>query len=302
MTYLREVFPKTVPSSVSNGTPFKAYACHTTEGGVGRSGAYGTAEYLVSVAATRNASYHEMPWWNESSKTGGVLILLPPTRAAHSIAPQPFSASGLPLYQPDEWVRDCLGNTWWNPNQSVYALSIAGRTTDVARWCNDPLFLAFMRERFADLEKGFKIGLRAEHFRFNPRTRTDWGKILMQLLGGLEINEMAFSFADTLEPFAYGVIRANVEVYVTPSFGAAHNSTGEVARRVKILIPVRGAVYSIGGGKTSDRWVAFENNNVVKYVPAIYVEIESDDDSIRIRAKDGAFDSIVATAEQGKAI
>jgi len=175
-----------VPSSPGDGTPFTLFACHDTEGGTGRTGAAGTIQFLHDTAAERNASYHEIWGWDAAG--GGVLTvfrIVPANRAAHSVAPQPPPGP----YEPDAWVRSKLGVNVNDPNQGVYAISIAGKVADVDALAVNPAFLREARIRFAQLSNELGIEFRAEHFRFNPRTRTDWGRTMMAALGGLTIPE-----------------------------------------------------------------------------------------------------------------
>lgn len=179
MLRVRDFYLAGMPST-SRGTngPFRLIACHTTEGTPGVAGAEATARFMVSTASTRNASYHELWAWE-----GGdlhVLRIVPPTRAAHSVAPQPPPGP----YEPDAWVRDSLGDKVRDPNMWVYAVSIAGRTsTEAVAYARDPAFLSHARQRLNDLG----IARLAEHYRFNPRTRSDWGSTLTAALGGLNL-------------------------------------------------------------------------------------------------------------------
>src|SRR5687768_5427756 len=172
-----------IPSWPGNGTPFRLIACHDTEGGQGRSGALGTIQFLID-RADRGASYHELWWYHENTDDFGIIRIVQPFRAAGSIAPTP------PVYAPTSWVKTSLGENAWDPNQGVYAVSIAGTVSDVNRYAQNPKFLAHAHRRMLELWKELGINKRAEHFQFQPSNRTDWGKSLMPALGGLVTPDM----------------------------------------------------------------------------------------------------------------
>lgn len=168
-----------MPSWPKNSSPYRLIACHDTEGGTGRAGALATIKFLIDTAAQRGASYHELWWYHEATDEFGVIRIVPPSRAAGSVAPRPE------VYQPTQWVKDSLGSTWWDPNQGIYAVSIAGRVADVDRYAKNPKFLAHAHRRMLELWKELGVTRRAEHFQFQPSNRTDWGKALTPALGGL---------------------------------------------------------------------------------------------------------------------
>lgn len=167
-----------IPSWPGNGTDFTLIACHDTEGAQGRSGALGTIQFLID-RADRGASYHEIWWYHETTDEFGVIRIVPTYRAAGSVAPQRDK------YTPTTWVKNSLGVNAWDPNQGAYAISIAGRVADVDRYSRNPKFLAHAHRRMMELWKELNLTKRAEHFQFNPGTRSDWGKSLMPALGGL---------------------------------------------------------------------------------------------------------------------
>lgn len=153
----------------------RAIAAHDTEGEVGEQGAWNTISWMHATAPQRNASYNELWAFNEATGELLVIVVVPSSHAAHSIAPQPTSStSGLPLYEPDALVRSTLGTVVNDPNMWVYAVSIAGRVADVDRYAKDSRFVEAARQRTAQLGYGPLL----EHFRFNPRTRSDWGRTL----------------------------------------------------------------------------------------------------------------------------
>lgn len=173
-----------MPRTAKNGLPWKLIACHDTEGGTGLLGAQGTINFLVNNAGTRNASYHELWWYAEASDGFGVIRIVPTTHCSHSLNPNPPPNGP---YEPDAWVRAGLGDGWRDPNQGVYAVSIAGRVSDVDRYSLNPKFVGHALRRIGEIRAEIAgIEGLAEHFRFNPSTRTDWGRLLTAKLGGLD--------------------------------------------------------------------------------------------------------------------
>ena len=175
-----------MPKTIKNQLPMRLIAAHDTEGGTGIVGAQGTISYLVSVEDTRNASYHELWAYDEILNAFAVVRIVPPTHCAHSVNPTPAPNGS---YKPDAWVIDALGAGVKDPNQGVYAVSIAGRVVDVDRYATLPAFKTYARRRIAELRAEIPslVGM-AEHFRFNPSTRSDWGSRLTPALGGLTFN------------------------------------------------------------------------------------------------------------------
>jgi hypothetical protein len=165
--------------------PFRMVALHDTEGGVGDAGAIGTIYFLIE-RSDRNASYHELWSWNETTRSFVVRRIVPPTSAAHSVNPFPPSKGG--SYEPDATVREALGARVNDPNRVIYAVSIAGTKADVNRWSSDPDFVAACKRRLAEIRSELNIPNRkGEHFRFNPSTRSDWGPLLTPALDGQEV-------------------------------------------------------------------------------------------------------------------
>lgn len=190
-----------MPRTPRDARPFRLIAAHDTEGAAGYQGAIDTLAWMVSTAAERNASYHELWAWDPGRDEFTVIRSVPPGYASHSVAPQPTDpASGLPLYQPDAWVRAALGDGWQDPNFWIYAVSVAGTKAQVDAWAGDPRFVAACRRRLLELRGELGVTRIAEHARFNPRTRSDWGTRLTPALGGLEISEEAPEMAIVWKP------------------------------------------------------------------------------------------------------
>lgn len=181
ITDYRAGIPQTPTGTVG---PFRMIALHDTEGGVGEKGALGTIQFLID-RKDRNASYHEIWSWEELTKAFTARRIVPPTSAAHSVNPFPPSAGG--SYEPDALVRAALGARVNDPNRAIYAVSIAGKVADVDRWSKDPAFVAACMRRIAEIQKELNIpAQRGEHFRFNPSTRSDWGRLLTPALTAQE--------------------------------------------------------------------------------------------------------------------
>lgn len=169
----REDVPQTSSGVIG---PFLCFVLHDTEGGVGDSGALGTLRFLID-RKDRNASYHELWSWEEATRVFTARRIVPPTSAAHSLNPFPPSQGG--SYEPDAYVRESLGARVNDPNRVVYAVSLAGTKADVDRWSEDSDFVKACLRRLAELRAELRMPNRkAEHFRFNPSTRSDWGKLL----------------------------------------------------------------------------------------------------------------------------
>jgi hypothetical protein len=167
----------------ANG-PFRAVACHDTEGETGEQGAWNTISWMIATAAARNASYHEVWAFDEHAGDLLAIVAIPLTHASHSIAPQPFNLeTGERLYDPDAQVRAALGGVVHDPNMWVYAVSIAGKVADCTRYARNASFVAAARQRLEQLKAaGVNTAALLEHARFNPHTRSDWGQSLVAAL------------------------------------------------------------------------------------------------------------------------
>ena len=174
-----------LPATSRGGNgPFRAVACHDTEGGTGEQGAWNTLSWMVATAADRNASYHEVWAFDEGAGELLAIVAVPLTHASHSIAPQPFDLqTGKRLYDPDAQVRTALGDRVHDPNMWVYAISIAGKVADCTRYARNASFVAAARRRLEQLKaSGVNTEALLEHARFNPHTRSDWGQSLVAVL------------------------------------------------------------------------------------------------------------------------
>lgn len=168
--------------------PFLMVALHDTEGGVGVPGALGTIQFLID-RADRNASYHEIWAWNESTKAFTVFRIVPITSAAHSVYPVPPPDGP---YEPDAIVRAALGARVNDPNRVIYAVSIAGKVGDVNRWSGDPDFVAACKRRLLEIKNELGVSKMGEHFRMQPSNRSDWGRMLTPALTGTGVWSMLF--------------------------------------------------------------------------------------------------------------
>ena len=77
-----------MPRTPKDAKPYRLIACHWTAGGAGYNGAIGTIGYMVSTASQRNASYHELWAYDESSDLFSVIRIVPVSHCAHSLNPQ----------------------------------------------------------------------------------------------------------------------------------------------------------------------------------------------------------------------
>ena len=185
-----------LPATSRGGNgPFRAVACHDTEGETGEQGAWNTLSWMIATAAARNASYHEVWAFDEAAGELLAIVAIPFTHASHSIAPQPFDLeTGKRLYDPDAQVRAALGDRVHDPNMWVYAVSIAGKVADCTRYARNASFVAAARQRLGQLQAaGVNTAALLEHARFNPHTRSDWGQSLVAALTStrMEDDEMA---------------------------------------------------------------------------------------------------------------
>lgn len=315
---IRNAISSAMPSSAGNGTPFTLLAEHDTEGGTGPVGAEGTIRFLKDTAAQRNASYHEIISYEPSIQRFRVYVTVSGARAAHSVAPQPISpTSGLPLYVPDAHVRAYLGVNVWNPNQGIYAQAIAGKVADVARYAEDRFFLECMHRRALELQKQFPtMKARAEHFRFNPRTRSDWGKILTPKLGGLVIPKTLPATGDDMPRFRralHGIsvpILEGASVRFSPSLAADQKDFSAKASTIRPFAIAIGDKWTANEGPmkgiSSDEWYAYVFGEDVRY---IHVGNRADAEvsdtaalTAEIKAKDASFGRIITEATKGKAL
>lgn len=292
-----------MPSTARNGTPFLVLAEHDTEGGTGPAGAEGTIAFLINTASQRNASYHEVISYEPARQRFRVYVIVPGNRAAHSIHPVP------PTYSPDAVVRAALGQYVGNPNQAVYAQSIAGRIADVNAYSTDRFFLASMHRRARELIGAHKtITKRAEHFRFNPATRTDWGKLLTPALGGIVI-PTTLPGVDMPPPF----VRKLFSVRVPMQKGAAvrtepriaddtfSHSLGENVTLEPFGIAKGDSWTSNAGpmkGVASDEWYAYVGGTSLP-ATILYVHVGNRADAERniVAQKDAAISRIIPVAK-----
>ena len=174
----------------ANG-PFRAVACHDTEGETGEQGAWNTLSWMIATAAARNASYHEVWAFDEAAGELLAIVAVPLTHASHSIAPQPFDLeTGKRLYDPDAQVRAALGDRVHDPNMWVYAVSIAGKVADCTRYARNASFVVAARQRLEQLQAaGVNTAALLEHARFNPHTRSDWGQSLVAALTSMRMED-----------------------------------------------------------------------------------------------------------------
>lgn len=172
----RAGMPQTMLSGVLRP---RGIAGHTTEGGEGEAGALGTMSFLIGEP-DRSASYHEL--WYQKADGFEARRIVRPERAAHSMNPR------RPPWRdpPDPRVLRILGDRWWDPNASSYAVSIAGSTgVTIAKLAAAPGFMAGARRRYAELLAQFASSLAPDPL-FNhgegQADRSDWGTFRAALL------------------------------------------------------------------------------------------------------------------------
>jgi hypothetical protein len=170
---IEDNFRSGVPQTafLNGAGPFRGISCHWTAGAPGRNGALGTVQFFID-RADRNASYHEIWWWE--NKTFGVMRVVRPERASHSMNPTP------PTWSPTALVRRILGTKVGDPNRYSYSVSFAGMPADFERAMTDPDFVHGMARRTRELYAQFG-SLAADplfnHGEGQPATRYDWGTV-----------------------------------------------------------------------------------------------------------------------------
>lgn len=227
-----------LPATSRGGNgPFRAVACHDTEGETGEQGAWNTLSWMIATAAARNASYHEVWAFDEGSGELLAIVAVPLTHAAHSIAPQPFDLqTGKRLYDPDAQVRAALGDRVHDPNMWVYAVSIAGKVADCTRYARNASFVAAARQRLEQLKAaGVNTEALLEHARFNPHTRSDWGQSLVRALTSTRMED------DMPTP----TMRFKPEMWTT-RVDAALFEQAEASSAVIATIPMGTSVATVG--------------------------------------------------------
>jgi len=251
-------------TAIVGGLPSRGIACHWTAGGPGRRGALDTAQFFID-RADRNASYHELWWWDAATGTFGVLLLVPVDRAAHSMNPTP------PTYAPNAEVRRILGDKVGDPNAACYAFSFAGMPADLERALADPRFRTYARRRYADLLSQ-ETTIRDPRPLFNhgwaqPTTRTDAGERLIPILYGLEDDSM--SYLKGAEPIVNrrAILAGGATVRSSPAFDRSNYDAGRLfaigpgGSNAPAIAWVSGTNLTLSDGTVFDkrtRWLALQ--------------------------------------------
>lgn len=151
--------------------PTKGIACHWTVGNPGRAGALGTVEFFLANPGL-NASYHELWWWENN--TFGVMRIVPPQNAAHSMNPGAFN--------PNANTRRIMGDYVWDANRYAYAVSFAGNEAHLNAAMADPDFVAAAARRIKELQAQFASTISPDplfgHYEIQPPpNKVDWGTV-----------------------------------------------------------------------------------------------------------------------------
>jgi len=172
---IEDYFLTGIPQTLGGG-PFRGIACHWTVTPPGRDAAIATAKNFIATAATRNASYHELWWW--AGGTFGVLRIVKPDRAAHSMNPLPVSRGG--AWAPNALVQRILGDKSWNPNMFSYAVSFVGYPADMSTAAADPAFVQNAARRIKELYVQFPSLAVDPLFNHSDgqSNKSDWGSAL----------------------------------------------------------------------------------------------------------------------------
>lgn len=169
-----------LPHYAGNGTPFGVIGGHSTETEAGEEALWNVLAWMAATGAQRGASYHELwAWTPEKPDDFLVARTVPPNRAAGSVG----IGHTLNL---DTWARECLNRSRnaSDPNQGIYATAIVGRSKTIRdEWARDRRFVRFVHRRLVEIREESKrwqsiqLDRIAEHFRFQPTTRSDWGRL-----------------------------------------------------------------------------------------------------------------------------
>jgi hypothetical protein len=160
----------------------RGIASHWTAGSPGRAGAVATALDFKNDPG-RNASYHELHWWDASTRTFGVLQIVRGDRAAHSMNPNQPPPGQAPSerapWTPNALVKRILGDRWGDPNAYSYGVSFAGMPADLTAAMRDRRFIECEARRTRELMARYARSL-AKRPLFNhgdgqPVDRRDWG-------------------------------------------------------------------------------------------------------------------------------
>lgn len=178
------LYDSRIPQTWLAGFAPRGLAEHWTAGGTGRQGALDTRTFFINTAAQRNASYHILVYWDPVARIFGVMWIVDPRAAAHSLAPQPVSAGG--SYNPNAEVRRILGAKVNDPNAGCLAISFCGMPADLEVALRDPDFVAGYRRLHKDLSVIPSLVDRPlfNHGWAQPTTRYDAGDKLIPLIYG----------------------------------------------------------------------------------------------------------------------
>jgi hypothetical protein len=238
---IEDMYLAGIPQTILvGGLASRGIACHWTAGAPGRAGAVATARYFVNN--TRNASYHEIWWWDGT--TFGVLRIVPIDRAAHSMNPNQ------PPWEPVPLVREILGDKWWNPNSYSYTVSFAGMPEDLAAAIRSPGFVGYATRRIREL---LAQETTISHPRplFNhgegqPSTRYDWGTELRPLIYAQLFGDPLPGMEDEME-FRNPIVTQEWDTVKNwlPGFTRPDGSTGTFTEVVRVKSIAEGTINGV---------------------------------------------------------
>lgn len=235
-------------TALVGGLPSRGMAGHWSAGGPGRAGALATARFLIAEAS-RNASYHELWWWEAATRTFGVLLLVHHWRAAHSMNPRPVSQGG--PYDPQPEVRRILGDKVGDPNAAAYAVSFAGMPADLEAALRWPAFVdGAVRRIYELLEQETTITIDHPiftHGEAQPSTRYDWGTAMRPALYARLYPEEADM---PTPPLSYVP-----QLWTALDDGADLREQADLAAPVIATVPKGGVLFTIGEDpRAGERW------------------------------------------------
>lgn len=316
-------------TALLGGLPSRGISVHWTAGSPGRAGARGTAQFFVD-RADRNASYHELWWWEAATGTFGVLLIVRSTRAAHSMNPTPPPAGP---YAPNAEVRRILGDRVGDPNAASYAVSFAGMPADLAAAMRDPRFVAYATRRIRELLVS-EDTIRDPRPLFNhgwaqPSTRYDAGEALIPAIYRALYPEAIDEMPDLsrLEPIVnrYVTVRKGATPRRSPAFNpqaydenAVRDRDGAVVRepsdRQRVALAwVEGTNLTLSDGSVADartRWVLtgsdssggifYHESDAIAWTPIERVEVVKEVPTGL--SEQEVFEAVDATAKAARAV
>ena len=242
-------------TALPGGLQPRGIAMHWTAGATGRAGALGTAKFFVD-RADRNASYHMLVYWEASTRVFGVMWIVPVSRAAHSMNPQP------PTYAPNAEVKRILGDKTWDPNGASLAVSFCGMPADLEAAMQDDDFVSGYQRLVKELSAISSLSTRPlfNHGWAQPTTRTDAGAALIPAIYGETPEEDVITPEQADTPLI-GTVGADSNIRKEPNLTARHYYVA-APRDFGLYGYVQGGSYTLSDGTTGTKWAMIRGAGV----------------------------------------